>query len=75
MPRRFPCPICGRTFTSCESELEHIRRDHVGRLSKASFEHLIKQGVSVEKIREFCRREGIALPAELEKQATLEAWV
>jgi len=72
MPRRFSCPICGRTFTSNTSKFDHVKREHVGTLSKASFEHLIKQGVCAEKIREFCRREGIVLPHE---QATLGAWV
>lgn len=56
MPRKFPCPICGRTFVSYRAEFEHFKKEHVGS-QNARVETLVyclRQGIPPEKLlREF----------------------
>ncbi len=73
--------MCGRTFTSSASEFEHLKREHIGRMSRESFEYAVSVGVPPEKLLKFCRENGIELLFDVEEwmrdkgQVTLEAWV
>jgi hypothetical protein len=59
MPRKHVCEFCGREYTTNEAVLEHIKRDHLGKLSESSIEYLLELGVKPNKIIEFCRREKV----------------
>ncbi|MEM2716771.1 MAG: hypothetical protein QW455_04010 [Archaeoglobaceae archaeon] len=69
------CQLCGRKFTSNISAFEHLKREHVGKLTEESYRYLISLGVSHEKIADFCRANGIQLDAcRQDKQLTLDRW-
>ena len=58
---KYTCPLCGRKLSSNSSVIEHIKKEHVGRLSNESFEYLRELGVPEERIVRFCRENGIEL--------------
>ena len=60
MPRKYKCPMCPKSFTTIAALHEHMKKEHVGRLSP-SFSYLLWQGVSAEKIIEFCKRNGVEI--------------
>ena len=53
------CKLCDNIFSSTESLIQHIRSQHVGKLSDESIEYLLSQGLSPDRIIEFCRRNKI----------------
>ena len=60
MGKKYSCSLCGRNdFTSNESVIQHIKTQHVGRLSEGSIEYLLSQGVSPEKLIQFCKENKI----------------
>ena len=53
------CELCGRDdFSSNDSVIQHIKTQHMGKLSDSSIEYLLKQGVKLNKI-EFCKKNKI----------------
>lgn len=76
MPRKHACPLCGRTFTTSQAALEHLKKEHVGKLSDQSVEYLMEQGVPARRIMEFgATEEQIQRCRGRIRQPTLEAWV
>lgn len=74
MPKRFSCPLCPQNnFSSATAVVEHLKKHHVGKLSRQSFEYLLSNGVSAEKIAEWCRKNGVEI--ELRQQVSLEVFV
>jgi len=65
---KYTCPLCGRKLSSNSSVIEHIKKEHVGRLSKESFEYLRSLGVSAEKIIRFCEENGIRMAFRMQRQ-------
>ena len=61
MPRRQLCPLCGKAFSTVDAVVDHIRKEHSGKLSKRSVEYLISLGIGMDKIAEYCKKEGIKL--------------
>jgi len=58
--REHRCELCGRDdFSSLDSVINHIKTQHVGKLSDGSIEYLLRLGVSPKRIVEFCRENGI----------------
>ncbi len=58
--RRRKCELCGRNdFASVESVVQHIKSQHVGKLSESSVEYLLSQGVKLDKIIKFCKENRI----------------
>ncbi len=57
------CTFRGRKFTSNTSAFEHVKREHVGKLSEKSYRYLISLGISAEKIIEFCKTNGVQIDA------------
>ena len=54
------CELCGRDdFSSNDSVIQHIKSQHMGKLSDSSIEYLLKQGVKPNKIIEFCKKNKI----------------
>ena len=54
------CELCGRNdFSSNDSVIQHIKSQHMGKLSDSSIEYLLKQGVKPNKIIEFCKKNKI----------------
>ena len=57
---RYVCKICGRNdFSSNDSVIQHIKSQHMGKLSDSSIEYLLKQGIKPNKIIEFCKKNKI----------------
>ncbi len=58
MPRKYPCPIegCNKTFTSSSAVVEHIRKEHVGKLDKDGLEYAVSVGIPPEKMFVYCDR-------------------
>jgi len=57
MGRKYRCELCGREdFSSLDAVINHIKTQHVGKLSDGSVEYLLEQGVNPKRIVEFCRR-------------------
>jgi len=57
---KYRCELCGRDdFSSLDSVINHIKTQHVGKLSDSSIEYLLELGVKPSKILEFCKREKI----------------
>lgn len=48
---RIRCNICGTIVENGVKLVEHMKRRHIGRLSKQSIRYLRSLGVSEEKIR------------------------
>ena len=60
MPVRYDCPLCPRSdFSSMDSLIQHIKTQHMGKLSDSSIEYLLTQGVKPDKILEFCKKNKI----------------
>jgi hypothetical protein len=57
--RKHVCEFCGKVYTTSGAVLEHIKRDHLGKLSESSIEYLLELGVKPDKIVQFCKREKI----------------
>ena len=54
------CKLCGRNdFSNNDSVIQHIKTQHMGKLSDSSVEYLLKQGVKLNKIIEFCKKNKI----------------
>ena len=54
------CELCGRNdFSSNDSVIQHIKTQHMGKLSDSSIEYLLKQGVKPNKIIEICKKNKI----------------
>jgi len=54
------CELCGRNdFSSNDSVIQHIKTQHMGKLSDSSIEYLLKLGVKPNKIIEFCKKNKI----------------
>lgn len=56
MPRKYPCPVCGKTFTSKSAEYEHFNREHVGKLDKDGLEYAVSVGIPPWKMFRDCER-------------------
>ena len=57
---RHVCELCGRDdFSSKDSVIQHIKSQHMGKLSDSSIEYLLRQGVKPNKIIEFCKKNRI----------------
>ena len=57
---RYVCKICGRNdFSSNDSVIQHIKSQHMGKLSDSSIEYLLKQGIKPNRIIEFCKKNKI----------------
>lgn len=56
MGKGYTCGICGRTFSSSNAVVEHIKSQHAGKLSDSSIEWLLKQGVKPNRIVEWCKK-------------------
>jgi len=56
----YTCQYCGKEgFSSISAVVEHIKKQHMGRLSEQSIEHLLRQGIKPDKIIEFCKENKI----------------
>lgn len=54
------CELCGRNdFSSNDSVIQHIKSQHMGKLSDSSIEYLLKLGVKPNRIIEFCKKNKI----------------
>ena len=54
------CELCGRNdFSSNDSVIQHIKTQHIGKLSDSSIEYLLKLGVKPNRIIEFCKKNKI----------------
>ena len=52
---KYVCELCGRDdFSSNDSVIQHIKTQHMGKLSDSSIEYLLKQGIKPDRIIEFC---------------------
>ena len=54
------CKLCNNDiFSNTDSLIQHIKSQHVGKLSEGSIEYLLLQGIKPDRIIEFCGRNGI----------------
>jgi len=57
MVRRYDCPFCDRSdFSGMGSFIQHIKNQHVGKLSDSSIEYLLLNGVKPDDIINFCKK-------------------
>ena len=66
------CPLCGRAYSNSTAVVEHIKKEHSGKLSQLSFDYLRSLGVPVEKIIRFCEENGIRMAFRVQHQTTLD---
>lgn len=59
--RQIKCLLCDRKFSSRTSLFEHIKKEHVGKLSRESYEYLIELGIPRDEILQFCERNSIKI--------------
>ena len=60
MGRKYACGLCPkRGFSSVDAVVEHIKSQHMGKLSDSSIEYLLKLGVKPNRIIEFCKKNKI----------------
>lgn len=62
---KYFCHICNKGHQTSEDLVEHMKRNHIGMLSKESFEYLLELGINKEKIVKFCEENKIKLPEEV----------
>ncbi len=66
MPKRINCPLCQRNdFASTESLINHIKSQHVGKLSESSVRYLLSQGVKPDRIIQFCKENRIKVDTSM----------
>ena len=66
MPKRINCPLCPRNdFASTESLINHIKSQHVGKLSESSVRYLLSQGVKPDRIIQFCKENRIKVDTSM----------
>ena len=62
MAKGYSCSLCNRSgFASMDSLVQHIKREHMGKLSDGSIEYLLSVGVKPSRIIEFCRENKIKI--------------
>ncbi|MHC1625632.1 MAG: hypothetical protein ACXQS2_06505 [Methermicoccaceae archaeon] len=50
LPRRYKCPLCPREFTTKEKELEHFKKEHVGKITEGTVRYAFEMEVPVENM-------------------------
>ncbi|MEM2191372.1 MAG: hypothetical protein QW540_08100 [Archaeoglobaceae archaeon] len=62
---RATCRVCNKKFANTDSLIEHIRKEHCGKLSLESYVYLKMIGVATERILDFCEKNNIRIDVEI----------